>query len=121
MNNREQINRERMAKIYETISRPDTKVFMVVPWGSNSNMIRWFSSLVEVVAAGKKLMEQDYTYEDYDISMLLYDGTCTILDPMEIDQVLEFEKSFACAHCLRCAFDAANAANASAAVTKETA
>ena len=116
MNNREELIRERMAKIHETISRPDTKVFMVVPWNSNSNMIRWFSSLKDAVAAGKRFKEQDYRYEDYDINMLLYDGTSTILDSTtEIEKVLAFEKSFSSSYCLRCAY----AASESTAITEE--
>jgi hypothetical protein len=108
MNNREELIQERMAKIHDTMSRQGPKVFILVPWSSNSDTIRWFSSLKHAVAGGKRLKELDYTYDEYYISLLLYDGTSTNFDYIEIDELLVFEESIACSSCLRCAAAAAS-------------
>uniref|UniRef100_A0A6C0HZ29 Uncharacterized protein n=1 Tax=viral metagenome TaxID=1070528 RepID=A0A6C0HZ29_9ZZZZ len=89
--NFEQMEQERKDKIDMTMIRDGPKIFMIVSWSVNSNMIRWFISLKEAVEKGKKLKEEDYRYENYDITILLDDGTATRLSEEEIDVLLVTE------------------------------
>jgi len=89
----QQMEKERKEKINMTMERDEQKIFMIVPWSTNSNTHRWFTCLKEAVDTGKKLKEEDERWEDYDVTILLYDGTVTFLSQGEIEELLVIEET----------------------------
>jgi len=89
--NFEKMEQERKEKINMTMERDGQKIFMIIPWSTNSNMYRWFTHLKEAVDTGKKLKEEDYRYENYELTILLDDGTSTRLSEAEIEELLVIE------------------------------
>jgi len=87
------MEQERKEKINTTMERDEQKIFMIVPWSTNSNTHRWFTFLKEAVDTGKKLKDEDERWEDYDVTILLYDGTVTILSQAEIEELLVIEET----------------------------